>query len=476
MKKVSAEKIILITAVVVLLIGAAIVILLGRTKETGTEAEAKSDIRMFSEFTNVEIFQDIPAMYVENTKIGTASDYGSGNYLIDVNGTTKEDYDAYVKVLEKEGFKKFCDNGEEGMDGYVYASYFTRDSLVLTLSQVVNLEKTYISVSESVDMQLSEHMIYKDEYVADISADAKTSLHMLELNNNGNCFIIQLKNGHFIIEDGGIEQDAPYLLDYLESLTPGDEKPVVEAWFISHAHGDHYQALKKIYTEPEYVNRLIVNGIYFTEPGPEANALYGSAESGGTWFVKQAAKQFTAEDGGKSNLYRTQLGQRYYFCDIVIDVCFTLEQVTIDANHTKDFNDTSTWLMHHIEGQKFLHAGDAGVSETKLAMMLYDKEYFNMEVFAVLHHGINMFNYFADYCTIKTALYTNRRNGSLWEDGSKYAREAENAYFQSTVQECLSHGNGTVVLTFPYTVGSAKIMEPCDWRYNGGEPYRSLFQ
>jgi hypothetical protein len=30
--------------------------------------------------------------------------------------------------------------------------------------------------------------------------------------------------------------------------------------------------------------------------------------------------------------------------------------------------------------------------------------------------------------------------------------------------------SGTVILTFPYAVGSVEKTAPCDWRYSGGIP------
>ena len=100
-------------------------------------------------------------------------------------------------------------------------------------------------------------------------------------------------------------------------------------------------------------------------------------------------------------------------------------------------------------------------------MDFYDKDYFKLDVFAVLHHGINVYNYFTDFCTVKTLLYTSRNLGSLYT-ATWAARVNENEYLKKSVQESLTHGNGTVVLTFPYAIGESETMPPCDWRYNDG--------
>lgn len=427
----------------------------------------KYDYATFADYTPIEEFQSIPSLVVEGGKIGTPYEYGAGVYTLNISGTTVEDYKAYLATLQEHGFVKHSDNGEEAMEGYVYTASFKKDDLAVTVYHIVRYEATYITTGKK--LTLSDHLNYNPASMEGVPADAKTKLHMLELNDNGNSFVIQLKNGHFIIEDGGTEQDAPYLLDYLESLTPGDEVPVVEAWFMTHAHGDHYGALKKIMADPAQVKRVYVDGFYFVDPSSEYMSTNLSQDNSGTaiWFVMNASNTFKRADGSKSQYYRPTLGQRYYFCDMTIDISLTLDQFPMEAWFAADFNDTSTWLMHNIEGQKFLHAGDAAETGCKVAMDMYDKEYFELDMFSVLHHGINVYNYFTDYCKVKTLLYTNRNVGSLYT-ATWAARKTENAHLQESVQESLAHGEGTVILTFPYKIGTAQKATPLDWKYNGG--------
>lgn len=459
----------LIVLVVVLLIGAGLVLFLevGKKEET-TENTASSKYTTFAELTSTQMFKDVPALIAEGTKIGSEFEYGDKHYTIDINGTTLKDYQDYLQLLEEAGYKKHSDNGEEGMDGYVYTTSFTKEDSTLTVYHITKYEKTYISSGKNE--KLSDHLVYSDDYMAGAVADAKTKVHMLELNDNGNSFVIQLKNGNFIVEDGGTEADAPYLIDYLESLTPDGKKPVIEAWFMTHAHGDHYGALKKIMLTPEYVNRIYVEGVYFVDPSATVKEYFTKSEgsvSQAAWYVMNSANTFKQENGKNAEFYRPSLGQRYYFSDIIIDIPFTMDQITMDAYYSTDFNDTSLWIMHNIEGQRFLHAGDAGTTSTMMVMDFYDKEYFELDMFSVLHHGINVFDYFTDYCTIKTLLYTNRTVGSLYSE-TKYARLEENAHLQESVVESVAHGDGTVIMTFPYEIGSYERANPLDWKYTNG--------
>ena len=473
MKQKKTATILILMLCLVLLAGGAFLVMFlgnkGNEEDVTNEQQKVTSTDTFAAWTNIEEFRTVPSLVTENSKVGEAADYGNGHYVIDVNGTTTEDYLKYLDTLEKSGFKKHSDNGKDAMDGYAKTASYTKDDLTVTVSHAINLEKTYISAVKG--MALSEHLIYKEEYVKGVSADAKTTLHMLQLNNNGASFVIQLKNGHFIIHDGGRTYDAPYLLDYLESLTPDGEKPIVEAWFISHAHGDHHGALMKIIDKKEWYSRIYVDGIYFMEPTKDFIETTTYDAYTDMWTLARSYVLFEASDGGQCKYYRPQFGQRYYFCDMYIDVCLTPEQFPLEAYYSGDFNETSIWLMHHIEGQKTLIVGDTSYTGMDQSMNMFDKSYLDVDVYAVSHHGINVYNYFTDFMTVKTALYPNWRVGSLWQDTSdrtNLSRVEDNKHLVDSVAEAYSHENGTVVLTFPYKVGEAKTLGQTNWIYNAG--------
>jgi len=342
------------------------------------------------------------------------------------------------------------------------------------VAHAMKADHTYISAG--IDLPLSEHLFYKEEYVKDLPLDAKTKLHMVELNGNGNSFVIQLKNGNFIIEDGGKIPDAPYLLDYLESLTPEGQKPVIEAWFITHPHDDHAGVMSKIATTPEYLNRIYVEEFYYYDL---SNSMLNFLKlQPGTEYSRKVTlyhRAFKSSTGGYPELYRPQFGQRYYFCDIAIDVAFTIEQCTKGALENFDLNDSSTWLMHHIEGQRFLCTGDSNYSAQNTATALLDKSYFDLDIYATPHHAINMYDDFASVLEIDTLLYTSFLAGSIWQDGTWREAKTANENIKKQVKEYYHYGDGTIILTFPYTLGSAEKLPAQDWKYDNGVNRRDMW-
>ena len=457
----------LLVLFVALLTGALFIVFMNVSAKNEEPVEVK-DITMFSSITGREQFQEIPKMVCENAIYSEPEDYGTGDWVMNVTGSTTEEYKEYLKLLERNGFKKHSDNGEDAMEGYVHTASFTKGELTYTVSHAIREDHTYLVASFTEE--LSPHLIYQDSYMDGVTPGAKTKVHMLELHNVGNSFIIQLKNGHFVVYDGGTDKDAPYLLDYLEDLTPGDEIPIVEGWFFSHGHWDHTGALNTISMKDYNINRIYLRGVYFTEPTMDLTSTLNANYDGEVYPTTKIHNLFKDENGNKTKFYRMHLGQRYYFCDIKIDVALTLEQMVREAYYETDFNDTSTWLMAHIDGQKFLCAGDTHHTGMREAMKMYEKEYFDLDVFAVFHHGINVWDYWTDYCSLKTVLYTVWREGSIWNPVTDPILGAgdRNTHLKASCKEYVSHGNGTVVLTFPYTVGTYEVMAPCKWQYDNG--------
>lgn len=475
MKKEKITIIIVAVLLVLLLAGAGVVLFFGvqnlqqvRATEIpepeGTKSELNG-VRTFEDWTDEEVFKTVPAMLEGDSKIGSVVHYGDENYVIDVNYTTLNDYQSYIKILEQVGYQKFADNGETGVADTVYTTTCTKDDVAVTVTFISTTGKTYISAK--TDQPLSEHLLYKDEYVKGNKVGAKTKVHMLDMYDFGNSFIIQLKNGHFILNDGGVPEDLPYLITYLEKLVPEGEKPVIEAWIFSHAHMDHGGVFWQIMTKPEYAERVYVEEVFYNVPNRETSGKFDATTVVTTDKLVKAVRFWKTTKGTAPKMYRPVTGQRYYFSDISIEVVLSQDQMLFDQ-HLFNYNDTSTWLMYNIEGQKFLLAGDADLGGIQQVMRIYDKSYFEVDIMAVFHHGINVYDVFTDFITYKTAVYpTIDTDGPTVGVGSAYIRPEQNKKLRDKALEQFSWGDGPKVMTFPYKVGSVESLPPTQFDNNG---------
>lgn len=381
---------------------------------------------------------------------------GGNNYIIHKREQSKEDYLQYLNSLVEKGFVKYADNGD-GFGGTVFSSTHIKDELTVHITYFLNEKRMSISFCEG---PISAHLIHQNSYVADNHADAKTTMHMLELFRLGNSFVFQLKNGHFIISDGGLAADLPYLLDYLESLVPEGERPIIEAWFITHAHGDHCGAFCQFSKHTEWMSRVCVEGVYYSSPSEEQVLGICGCEIL-DYEIKWVTRRLKNNNGEPTTLYRPQTGQRYYFNDITIDILLAQEQIPF-GYFRKDLNTSSTVCLITIEGQKCFFSGDIQEEGLDFIIKNYPKEYLEVDFFTLNHHGMNLSMEFANYMTAKTMLLTVR-------DVVPIRKLRETKKMCAKAAESVVWGDGTKIFTFPYKVGTFETLPQIEWIYNEGE-------
>jgi beta-lactamase superfamily II metal-dependent hydrolase len=406
------------------------------------------DYPLSHDWSTMHLFEKIPAMIVEGGSILKTRDHGVGNYVVAIDMTLDEDYKNYLALLEKLGFEKVYDNGEKGINDTVYTSTYKLDDLYVTVTHISYDFQTFISAC--YDVNLSEHL--EDKFSDDVIEGKSTKVHMLQIHNpGGNSIVIELKNGHFIVSDGGTDTEFDYLMRYLLSLVPEGEKPIIDAWIVTHLHNDHFHVVNGFNKNPEMADKLYVEGIYFHEPSDEVKDMDPGVYNEIANEYKAISLMKTTK-GETPKIYRPQTGQRYYFSDIYFEILMAPEQVWPEE-HTNSFNDSSVFYLFNIEGQTFLNAGDGYKSNMEFLMTAYDKEYLHFDLFQVLHHGHNTWDEFTDYCSFGTLLFC-----SPVVDKFFVGMSGPNGHLIDVADDFyVSHSNSTV-FTFPYKLGSAQYV------------------
>ena len=417
------------------------------TEEESTEAptkEADEGPTKFSKWLNASYLELVPALISKTGYLGEARDTGDNTVTVDVNETSFEEYKDYLELLKEDGFELYIDNGE-GIDDSVFSASLTKEDLVLTVVHIRPMHKTYVVVGK--DLPFSRFLFKDEESIAANPAGAKTTLTMRELVDFGNGYVFQLKNGHFLVEDGGLTRDGVNLVKYLESLVPVGTKPVIDALLITHAHSDHSGFLGAFMEDEKLAERIIVNEILYSTPSDRV-LDHTNSDRSQIQQLRLVRYLFKTESGDAPKIIRPEIGQRYYFNDVVMDIVWTQDFLPLE-DMSGDFNDTSTFVMHYIEGQKLLFGGDGDWGTMRKLMRAFSSEYLSCDIFHVLHHGYNTWNDFTDYVKCTVAI-----------DSAPVMRTANaaNYYLKERVQEWLNWGDGGKVLTFPYKVGTAATL------------------
>lgn len=346
-------------------------------------------------------------------------EYGNYNYQAIKESTEKAYYDEYIAALLGSGFEVVYENAEGLDNGAVCITICQKDNLFFTVTYADNIDTTYISVT--TNLALSEYL--NEDYVANNGGNqtnGDVTLSMLALEKaSGSNYIMQLENGHFVIYDSGeTELDRDNMIAYMRSLN-GNTTPIIDAWIISHIHADHFAVLRKFVANDEgVIDDVYVQGVYMNVPSQavfeQANGTYASV----TNLESTIHKMRMADGKTVPVIYRMQTGQKYYFDGIAMDVMMTQEQTT---GYT-DLNDSSVWCMFTVNktSEKILMGADAGKIGMQKVMDIYSANYLYSDVFTGLHHGINIWNDFTEYCKTNTIC-----NGKAVDDVVLYSRKLD---------------------------------------------------
>ena len=85
-------------------------------------------------------------------------------------------------------------------------------------------------------------------------------------------YVIRTGKGKTIVIDGGwSEYDGAYMFSYLQKVT-GETNPHIDAWFLTHPHGDHYGVLLEFANK--YASQVTVDTFYHRMPTAEETDKY----------------------------------------------------------------------------------------------------------------------------------------------------------------------------------------------------------
>ncbi|MBO5671247.1 MAG: MBL fold metallo-hydrolase, partial [Clostridia bacterium] len=204
----------------------------------------------------------------------------------------------------------------------------------------------------------------------------------------GMSYIMQLADGSFIVVDGGPANthDEDQLLSYLQSLTPAGQKPVIAAWFITHAHSDHMALANNFLNR--YHDLVEVRLAAYNFP------IYDTVKNAND--VKQTPARYQPmidlfiESVRKywpdAVHFVLHAGQKLYLADAEIEILFTHEDL---------FPLEYSWVNHTSCAFRITACGKTvmllGDCERSLCQQMADTygEYLKSDLLQLSHHGAN---------------------------------------------------------------------------------------
>ena len=269
--------------------------------------------------------------------------------------------------------------------------------------------------------------------------NAVTTLHQLPSKaprsagdyDHNMSYVIRTRQGKIIILDGGWErnnEDGDFLFSYLQKIT-GDPTPNIEAWFITHAHGDHHGAVATFANK--YADKVTVEAFYHHYPNESDIRTYlASAGIDGTISavgrVPYMMKKLKNARGGPvrevyvNSVHSGKCNSSFDFDEVHIDILLDFEDIKWAVNNVSgtysgtwpvegrnfknltfrqlvdgNFNETSIVFRASVGGKNILFTGDAGYVAGYLLNKFHDIHASNPDSYytiksdyvQVAHHG-----------------------------------------------------------------------------------------
>ncbi len=364
-------------------------------------------------------------------------DYTEGAYITKYQSAKLADYTWYIQELQNYGFQVYASNVVNTDDAYYTA--LTNSGYTYSVTFFANTGELYVTASN--EMNFSPYMDPEYYKTADDGDPKKTTYNditvtMVELSDGGLCQIIRLKNGHYIVIDGGTgttaagttingttyteaTKDRAELaaalgasLDAYSSGNKNNPQIIVDAWVFTHDHADHVGWLRGGVYGAMQVD-VYVKGFYYNFTGEfrvdaeftvgsttvqgYGNQLYAYSDSkgeggtnryykanldNGSFWVEYSATNKMANNVNTPSwgqkgipIYRLQAGQKYYFDGVTMEVPYTQDQV-MPADYEMDVNGSSAWLLFTDDhGNTYLEAGDTEEHNQDDVIALYDDYY-----------------------------------------------------------------------------------------------------
>lgn len=198
-------------------------------------------------------------------------------------------------------------------------------------------------------------------------------LTQLKANSNRQMmgYIIKTSTDKVIVVDGGTAEDAPNLINHINTL--GKK---VDVWFVTHPHSDHAGAINKIINETE----IPIDKIYYT-----MNDLQ--------WYNQYAQERAYEAEEFYNALQNEKLKDKTE--EVRLNQIIKIDFITCEILGVKNpeiiedgFNNSSMVLKMNLPETSILFLGDTG-AESGDKLLQHQSDKLKSDIVQVAHHGQN---------------------------------------------------------------------------------------
>lgn len=198
-------------------------------------------------------------------------------------------------------------------------------------------------------------------------------------------YVIKSKEGKLVVIDGGYSGDPGiknYLLDMLKNIS-GMDKPIIDAWFLTHIHEDHTSEFARILLN--HADEIVIKNIYFNFPKKEW-LLSKMTDVDVQWhnfdLLENAFDTYYGTKGYLDKHEGVKAGDKFKIDNIEFEILLA------NIDKAKIVNDTSIVIRMKSDNQIILFLGDLYFSNGDYLAELYGAN-LKSDIVQMAHHGQN---------------------------------------------------------------------------------------
>ncbi|MBE6630313.1 MAG: hypothetical protein E7624_05625 [Ruminococcaceae bacterium] len=342
------------------------------------------------------------ALYLAGQGMDTAQLLENENLLQTVSDTTAAEFESYLFKLQRAGYQK---EFYRAADTNLFASYIKGDVRVYAYFMSRRGEARIIKENAGHSASLTDFAYRYDRAAGEGSVLYQFALAMNDethpkpdFKDNGMLYLLKLADNSVIIIDGAnsgqmTNERRDELMQMLWDITGQQEGDTVRvaAWYVTHAHGDHYGGFLRFTWK--YAKYLDLERVMFAFPSlhsPDEDLSTGSGAEGYRAIIDLIHKNYADDE---PQFLRLHTGQSFQLADVTFEVLQTHEDLADAAtgeSKISSYNDASSILRLSVEGETVLFLGDA---QEKVAMPRllgnWSGEHLRADAVQLSHHVMN---------------------------------------------------------------------------------------
>ena len=318
-----------------------------------------------------------------------------------ISDTNEAQFKAYLDKLSKNGFAREFYRAE---DGNLFASYIKGSVRVYTYFMSRTGEVRVVREDASAMVSLSEFGYSYQKKAGDQTVIYQYAVPLRDGSHFksegyidcGMLYVIKLADNSLIIMDGADNSQFPdtqvdnfmAMLREITGTKDGDTIRIA-AWYISHAHGDHYSGFRNFVRK--YSQYIDMERVCFAFPSMlSGNTALTSANSGQKAIINLVNSYCSDDD---TIFLRLHTGQKFTLADVTIEVVYTHEDVvnvTTAKSPITSHNDSSSVIRFTIDGMTMMMMGDAQELDAMPRIIKnWSAGYLRSDGIQLAHHVLN---------------------------------------------------------------------------------------